>query len=314
MKRLSLLLCTLPLLGVATTLTGCGGASSLATVAAATGRATLSITWPEATRLIPTAANSITISFLQGTTVVNTQTVARPANGSSSTLSFETLPLGSLTVVASAYPNTDGTGVAQATASTTATIASGQTTAVSITMASTISSLSLTPTSPSVVAGQTVALAASALDASGSLVLTSASKLSWESSNPAVATVSSTGVVTGVAAGSATVTVTETESGKSASVGVTVNAPVSVALSPSSATISIRGTQSFSASVSGTTNQSVTWSVQESTGGSISSSGLYTAPSTAGTYHVIATSVADPSKSAIATVTVQAGGATVLVN
>lgn len=40
--------------------------------------------------------------------------------------------------------------------------------------------------------------------------------------------------------------------------------------------------------------------------GSITSTGLYTAPSTAGTYTVTATSVADTTKSASATVTVSA--------
>ena len=167
MKRLPLLLCALPVLGASVVLTGCGGAAPASSVATATGRATLSITWPDATRLIPTAANSIMVKFLQGTTVVATQTVARPTGGNTSTLSFDTLPLGNLTVNATAYPNADGSGVAQATASTTATIASGQTTVVNITMASTISSLSLSPSSPSVVAGQTVALSASALEPMG---------------------------------------------------------------------------------------------------------------------------------------------------
>jgi uncharacterized protein YjdB len=314
MKRLSILFCALPLLGVSVALMGCGGSSSIGSVAAATGRATLSITWPDTTRLIPTAASSITVSFLQGITVVGTQTVARPSSGNTSTLRFGTLPLGSLTVVASAYPNTDGTGVAQATASTTATISSGQTTTVSITMASTVSTLSASAGSSSLAQGATTTLTTSAKDDSGSAVLISTGTLSYLSSNTAVATVSAAGVVTGVAAGSATITVTETESGKSASVSVTVNAPVSVALTPTAATVSIRGTQSFSAAVSGSTNQSVTWSVQESAGGSISSSGLYTAPSTAGTYHVVATSVADSSKSATATITVQSGGASVIVN
>jgi hypothetical protein len=41
----------------------------------------------------------------------------------------------------------------------------------------------------------------------------------------------------------------------------------------------------------------VTWSVQESLGGSVNQNGLYTAPNRVGTFHVRATSVADPSKS-----------------
>ena len=55
----------------------------------------------------------------------------------------------------------------------------------------------------------------------------------------------------------------------------------------------------FVATVSGTTNRAVTWS---QTGGSITSTGLYTAGSTPGTYSVTATSVANPAKKANARV------------
>jgi len=80
-------------------------------------------------------------------------------------------------------------------------------------------------------------------------------------------------------------------------------AVVSVAISPTTATVSTGGTQQFTASVTGTTNTSVTWTA---TGGTVSTSGLYTAPATTGTYTVKATSAADTTKSASATVTVTA--------
>ena len=88
----------------------------------------------------------------------------------------------------------------------------------------------------------------------------------------------------------------------------TITAPaatVSVSVTPTYATVRIRTTFQFSASVQGTTNQAVTWKV---TGpGTINSSGLYTAPSYlspggSGSAMVRAVSVADPSKSASATV------------
>jgi hypothetical protein len=63
----------------------------------------------------------------------------------------------------------------------------------------------------------------------------------------------------------------------------------------------------FSASVRGSSNQAVTWSIQEGTaGGSVSQAGLYTAPAAAMDVHVVATSVADPNKSSSALVTVNA--------
>ncbi len=86
---------------------------------------------------------------------------------------------------------------------------------------------------------------------------------------------------------------------------------VAVSISPPSATLQTGGSQQFLATVTGTSNTSVNWTVQEGTaGGSVSTSGLYTAPGTAGTYHVVATSVADASKSAEATVTVNAAAVT----
>lgn len=61
----------------------------------------------------------------------------------------------------------------------------------------------------------------------------------------------------------------------------------------------------FSAAVSGITNQAVTWNLQEgSVGGSITQNGLYTAPTAEMKVHVVATSAADPSKSAKSEVTV----------
>ena len=80
---------------------------------------------------------------------------------------------------------------------------------------------------------------------------------------------------------------------------------VSVAIVPSTATIPEGGSFSFLATVIGVADTRVTWSVQGgATGGSITSSGIYTAPNTLGTYIVFATSVADTTASASAVVTI----------
>jgi len=78
----------------------------------------------------------------------------------------------------------------------------------------------------------------------------------------------------------------------------------SVAVSPNTASLAPGQTQQFSALVNGTGSYSsaVTWSA--SAPGSITSTGLYTAPATAGSYTVTATSAQDASKSGAATVTV----------
>src|SRR5580704_14072955 len=74
----------------------------------------------------------------------------------------------------------------------------------------------------------------------------------------------------------------------------------SVAVSPSSAATNVGGTIQFAAAIQGpTTNKAVTWKVSA---GSINSSGLFTAPATAGTATVVATSSADSTKTATATI------------
>ncbi|GAM11289.1 hypothetical protein OR1_03600 [Geobacter sp. OR-1] len=85
-----------------------------------------------------------------------------------------------------------------------------------------------------------------------------------------------------------------------------IQIPISVSLTQSSSSVPVNDTINFYASVTGTSNQNVTWSVLETNGGSVNSSGVYTAPSAAGTYHIKATSQVDNSKYATASVTVTA--------
>src|SRR5205807_12859 len=89
---------------------------------------------------------------------------------------------------------------------------------------------------------------------------------------------------------------------------------VSVTISPILATVAAGGTQQFSAVVQNTSNTAVTWQVNGVTGGNatvgtISSSGLYTAPGVVpnpATVTVTAVSQADATKSASAQVTITA--------
>ena len=80
-------------------------------------------------------------------------------------------------------------------------------------------------------------------------------------------------------------------------------ATISVSVSPTTATVASGGTEQFSAQVTNTSNTAVTWSA---TSGTVSTTGLFTAPSVIATktVTVTATSVADKTKSASATVTV----------
>lgn len=133
--------------------------------------------------------------------------------------------------------------------------------------------------------------------------------------NPNPAT--STSILTLSASGSATVgpatvTVTGTSGAltQTTSINLTVSALL-VSVSPSMAAVAATTqAQQFTAGVTGnTTNFNVNWSVDGTSGGSvatgtISSSGLYTPPAAGGTHTVTATSAADSSVSASATVAV----------
>ena len=84
----------------------------------------------------------------------------------------------------------------------------------------------------------------------------------------------------------------------SAQCTVTVTS-VAISLTPGSTTLLAGKTQQFTAIISGSSNSAVSWSISPVTG-SISSTGLYTAPSTLAsnqTVTVTATSAADPTKS-----------------
>src|SRR5208283_5049620 len=76
---------------------------------------------------------------------------------------------------------------------------------------------------------------------------------------------------------------------------------VTISIQPGSASVAAGAQQQFSATVTGSTNTNITWAA---TGGTISSTGDYTAGANGGTFSITATSVADTSKSAQAAVTV----------
>lgn len=114
---------------------------------------------------------------------------------------------------------------------------------------------------------------------------------------PATVTVHATSVATPTAVGSAT---------------VTVIAGVTVSISPTAATVKVGRIKQFVATVHNTTNTTVTWKVNGVTGGNsttgtITPKGVYTAPRTVptpATVTVSAVSNADPTQSAGASVTV----------
>ncbi|HEY1679201.1 MAG TPA: kelch repeat-containing protein [Candidatus Sulfotelmatobacter sp.] len=85
----------------------------------------------------------------------------------------------------------------------------------------------------------------------------------------------------------------------------TVTLPhVTIAINPNALAITPGSTHSFSASVDGLSSSHVNWTVQGTGGGTISSAGLYSAPSATGVHVVVATSSVNSNYSATATVVV----------
>jgi hypothetical protein len=164
------------------------------------------------------------------------------------------------------------------------------------------------PPSATVGATGTVAFAATVTG-------TQNTNVTWSLQPAGCGSLTGTGVFTAPGA-AATCTVRATSDSdptRSAAAVVTVTAPppppppptVAVTVSPASAALNGCGTQTFTATVTGTTNTAVTWAVQEgAAGGTITPQGVYTAPSGAGTYHAVATSVADGTKVATAQIVV----------
>jgi hypothetical protein len=177
----------------------------------------------------------------------------------------------------------------------TATNAGGSAFAsTTVTVTSPAISVSVTPTSATLAPGGSQQFSATVTGASNASV-------TWTATG---GTIDASGLYTaGATTGSFTVTANSVQDpSRSATATVTIAAvPSGVTISPLTPTIFTGGTQQFTATVTGLSNTSVTWTT---TGGVISTSGLYTAGSTAGSFTVTATSVQDPTKSASTTVTV----------
>jgi uncharacterized protein YjdB len=176
------------------------------------------------------------------------------------------------------------TAVAIGTTTITVTeVTTGRSASAVVTVVPRVASASISPANPSVFQGQAVQLSVAFLDANGGLL---SRPTIWQVSAPQVATVGrSTGLVTAVAPGTATVVAIDSLSGQAANTTVTVVAPVAtVSVSPSSSTLAIGGTVQLIASAfdgggAPLTGRPVTWSSSNATVATVSATGLVTAVS-----------------------------------
>jgi parallel beta-helix repeat protein len=173
----------------------------------------------------------------------------------------------------------------------------------------------ISPQSPSVTVGGQQQFTATVQNASNTAV-------NWQvngvnGGNSTVGTISSSGLFVAPAnlPNPATVTVTaisQADPTISASTTVTILAPVTVSISPLLPSVNVGAQLQFTATVQNTSNTAVTWQINGETGGNstagtISSSGLYTAPASVpnpAAVTISAVSQADPSASASTTLTI----------
>jgi hypothetical protein len=130
--------------------------------------------------------------------------------------------------------------------------------------------------------------------------------VTWSVQESVGGTIDSTGLYTAPQDSTGTFHVVATSQANSAAKGIAAVAvqQSQLTISPAAVTLSPKGAQTFTAAVAGFANASVTWTIQETGGGQINGAGFYTAPSAAGFYHVIATSIEATTITASATVTV----------
>jgi uncharacterized protein YjdB len=194
------------------------------------------------------------------------------------------------TSASSAIATVSTTGLVTAVASGAAEISASMGTGNAIVRKSTIvnvaapapASVLVAPASASIDAGSTQQLTATVRDANGTTISPSPT-LTWQSSNTAIASVSSVGLVTAVSVGSATITArTANNVAGTATISV-LPAPATVVLAPAAPSLIVGSTQTLTPTVRDVTGAvivptpALTWSSSASTIATVTTSGLVTA-------------------------------------
>ena len=251
-------------------------------------------------QLSQTRASLIEGKELQLTaTVLPTDATNQSLTWSSSVEGVATVdPTGKVTAIKA------GTTVITATAKDDSGISASCTVQVTVPTVK-VTGITLNKTTASVVKGKTVALTATVTPDTAT-----DKTIKWTTSNKNVATVSTDGVVTAVAAGTAIITATAADgSGVKATCKITVTNPVikvtKVTLNKTTASVVKGKTLTLTATVTPTnaTNKNVTWKSSNTKIATVDGNGKVTAVA-AGTATIICTAKADKSKSATCKITV----------
>ena len=171
-----------------------------------------------------------------------------------------------------------------------------------VTVTTKVTGVTISPTSATIYMGETKTFTATLTPPTASN-----KNVTWSSSNTNVATVDQNGKVTPKANGTTTITVRTNDGNYTASAQVTVKTKVTgITVSPTSATINMGETKTFTATISPSTasNKTVNWTSSNTNVATVDSNGKVT-PKANGTTTITATSAENSSIKASATVTVQ---------
>ena len=289
-------------------ITGIGGAALVATISVSPTALTFGSQGPNTTSLAQTftVTNAGTANLTLGSMTASSSFKA------TSTCPASLTPNQSCTVSVVFAPTTSTPGTISGSLSIASNDSNHSPTILGLSGTVASVSITLSPTAQNVLTGGTIPFVATVLNGGSSGVTWTVSGTGC--AGHACGSISSTGIYTAPSLLPSpspqvdTVTATAAaDTTKSASGQVTISLanPVSVTVTPPSATVALGGTTQFTAQVQNVSNQTVTWSVNGVTGGNstvgtISSSGLYTAPLSLPNPAVLtitATAVADPTKS-----------------
>jgi len=253
-------------------LIGCGGAggASRGVGGPSAGTAEFTVVWPPPSdaKLIPMASTAVKLDVMQGANRVATAVAVKAPGGAPTTVKLESLPVGNLTVNAEAYPQAsfDGdlptvSGVPQAKGTAPMTTEAGKTAKITLTMASTVVRLAISPSPAQVQIGvdKRITLVATAYDAEDRVVLRlPEAQNQWSIADPAIAGVNSRiGTLEGFREGTTTVTVQDSENGKSATATLRVVKEATVdrvAVTPTTSNLESGGSATLTAKAFDTGN------------------------------------------------------------